>query len=66
MKVSIGNIPPNKKITIKFAYLEPLSECLNKFWKFELPSTLTPRYDNFHDNLPKNMEDNEKICGGIP
>jgi ubiquitin len=40
----IGNLYPGQNIRIKFSYLEQLDISMNKFYKFILPSTLTPRY----------------------
>ena len=50
MTINIGNLPPKTSITITFEYIEMLSVCLNKFWKFSLPSTLTPRYQPKEQN----------------
>lgn len=51
MKIKIGNIPPQTDIEIEFTYLEKVEIAMNKFYKFVLPSTLTPRYNrNAHKN----------------
>jgi len=44
MKVKIGNIPPHSEIEITYSYLQELEVSLNKFWRYTIPSTLTPRY----------------------
>jgi len=46
MKVQLGNLPPGKTVTIKLSYLQTLEVCQNKFWKFQLLGTLTPRFPN--------------------
>jgi hypothetical protein len=48
MKILIGNIPPQQEIKIKFVYVEELEVSVNQFWKFRLPSTISPRYCNEH------------------
>ena len=53
MKIKLGNLPAGEKVTIKLAYLQILEISQNKFWKFELPSTLTPRFDNKIKKAPK-------------
>jgi von Willebrand factor A domain-containing protein 5 len=40
----IGNLKPGQKVQIKFSYLEKLDVSVNKYYKFILPSTLTPRF----------------------
>lgn len=49
MKIDIGNIEPHSTIKIRFIYCEELEVSVNKFWKFKIPSTITPRYCN--DNI---------------
>lgn len=44
MKVQVGNIPPLTEIEIEFSYLERVEVSMNKFNKFTIYSTLTPRY----------------------
>jgi len=44
IKVNIGNLPADCELQIKFTYLQILKVCMNKFWRFTLPSTITPRY----------------------
>ena len=44
MKLSIGNINPQSMLTIRFVWLEELEISMNKFWRFAILSTLTPRY----------------------
>lgn len=44
IKIDIGNIDPNSYITIRYTYSEELLVSMNKFWKFTIPSTITPRY----------------------
>jgi ubiquitin/uncharacterized protein YegL len=46
IKVEIANIPPNKSIEIEFSFVESLEISLQRFLKFSLPATLTPRYAN--------------------
>jgi len=46
MKIDIGNILPHTTIKIRFIYSEELEVSVNKFWKFKIPSTITPRYCN--------------------
>ena len=43
MKLSIGNVNPKSTITIRLDWLEELEISLNKFWRFVLYSTITPR-----------------------
>lgn len=45
MKVNLGNILPNQTIFIQYSYIQPLELVLNRFKRFILYSTLTPRYD---------------------
>jgi hypothetical protein len=44
LETKIGNIPPNKKITISFSYLQLLDNTVNKKYRLCIPFTLTPRY----------------------
>ena len=44
MKIKVGNLPAGKSVKIRFTYLQTLNVCMNKFWRFVLPSTITPRY----------------------
>jgi len=44
LETKIGNIPPNKKITISFSYLQLLDSTVNKKYRLCIPFTLTPRY----------------------
>lgn len=46
MKIDIGNIRPNSDIKITYVYSEELEVSGNKFYKYKLPSTITPRYCN--------------------
>jgi len=52
MKVELGNLPGGKLVTIKLTYIQKLEISQNKYWKFHLPSTLTPRFDKNPKKLP--------------
>ena len=51
MKIEIGNIPPKTEVKIIFTYAEELETSMNKFWRFKIPSSITPRYCS--EILPK-------------
>lgn len=59
MKIDIGNILPHTNIKIRFIYSEELEVSVNKFWKYKVPSTITPRYCNDRSDL--NAEDTKLI-----
>lgn len=40
----IGNLKSGQNVKIKFSYLEKLDVSVNKYYKFILPSSLTPRF----------------------
>ena len=40
----IGNLMPKDDLKLTFSYVEKLSLSMNKYLKFTLPATLTPRY----------------------
>ena len=40
----IGNFLPKEEMILTYTYVEKLSVSMNKYYKFILPSTLTPRY----------------------
>jgi len=44
MKIDLGNFPPGQNLSITFCYVEPLDLIATQFWKFVIPSALTPRY----------------------
>ena len=33
MKLNLGNLKPNKSVTLNLIYLEPLKVTMNKFWR---------------------------------
>ena len=51
MHVNVGNILPNQTIFIRYSYIEPLELVLNKFKRFTLYATLTPRYNPVYSNV---------------
>ena len=44
MKIELGNFPAQQPLTITFTYVEPLDLVATTYWKFIIPSCLTPRY----------------------
>jgi hypothetical protein len=62
MKIDIGNIPPLNAIKITFVYSEELEVSVNKFWKYKIPSTITPRYCNDTSEADKDS----KTIQGMP
>jgi len=58
MRVNIGNILPDQTIFIKYSYIESLELVLNKFRRFTLYGTLTPRYNPMDSGIP-NLNINE-------
>jgi len=53
MKVLLGNIPPKSNISIKYSYIQKLETTLNKFWCFQLFSSITPKYNGDLNSLLK-------------
>jgi len=44
LTTSIGNLLPGQSLKLNFSYLEKLEVSMNKYFKFIIPSTLTPKY----------------------
>ena len=44
LETKIGNIGPNKKMTVSFSYIQLLDNTMNKKYRFCVPFVLTPRY----------------------
>ena len=47
----MGNLPANETETIILEYLQVLEVSQNKFWKYHLLGTLTPRFPNGSKDL---------------
>lgn len=44
MKIELGNFPAQEHLSITFSFVEPLDIIASQYWKFVIPSALTPRY----------------------
>jgi hypothetical protein len=44
MVLKMGNLPINKKVIMKFTYIEELDVSVDKFWRICLPGALRSRY----------------------
>ncbi len=63
LTTNIGNILPRQKITVSYTYVQKLNISINKFYKFSIPSTLTPRYvpsEEFKSILQKPEEERKE------
>ncbi len=46
MLLKLGNLPAGESVTIKLSYLQVMEVSQNKFWKFQLLGTLSPKFPN--------------------
>ena len=44
VKIELGNFPAQQSLDIIFSFVEPLDIIASQYWKFVIPSALTPRF----------------------